>query len=125
MPGVRKWNVVLGVTLHRASRSGPCPTFSDWHAESRLVARMTYSTSSSRPQQVVLGSSRRIAKSAQVTHAGPDRILVVEDEVRVAEFIRDALIDIGYAVTVAAGDADALNKVAEDPPDLRCLIPLA
>ena len=49
------------------------------------------------------------------------RILVVEDEGYVAGFIRDALTEIGYAVTVAAGGADALNKVTDDAPDLVLL----
>jgi two-component system KDP operon response regulator KdpE len=49
------------------------------------------------------------------------RILVVEDEGHVAGFIRDALTEIGYAVTVAAGGADALNKVTDDAPDLVLL----
>ena len=48
-------------------------------------------------------------------------ILVVEDEGHVAGFIRDALTEIGYAVTVAAGGADALNKVSDDAPDLVLL----
>ena len=51
----------------------------------------------------------------------PHRILVIEDEGRVAGFIRDALTEIGYAVTVAAGGADALNKVTDDLPDLVLL----
>ena len=50
----------------------------------------------------------------------PHRILVIEDEGHVARFIRDALTEIGYAVTVAAGGADALNKVT-DAPDLVLL----
>jgi len=49
------------------------------------------------------------------------RILVIEDEGHVAGFIRDALTEIGYAVTVAAGGADALNKVTDDAPDLVLL----
>jgi DNA-binding response OmpR family regulator len=49
------------------------------------------------------------------------RILVVEDEVHVAGFLRDALTEIGYAVAVAAGGADALNKVVEHAPDLVLL----
>ena len=49
------------------------------------------------------------------------RILVIEDEGHVAGFIRDALAEIGYAVTVAAGGADALNKVTDDAPDLVLL----
>jgi len=51
----------------------------------------------------------------------PHRILVVEDEGHVAGFLRDALTEIGYGVTVAAGGADALNKVTDQAPDLVLL----
>ena len=56
-----------------------------------------------------------------MTHSRPNRILVVEDEVRVAGFLRDALTEIGYTVAVATGGADALNKATEDAPDLIML----
>jgi len=51
----------------------------------------------------------------------PHRILVIEDENRVAEFIRDALTEIGYAIALAADGANALNKVTENAPDLVLL----
>ena len=51
----------------------------------------------------------------------PHRILVVEDEGHVAGFLRDALTEIGYGVTVAAGGADALNKVTGEAPALVLL----
>lgn len=51
----------------------------------------------------------------------PNRILVVEDEGRVAGFLRDALTEIGYAVTVAPGGANALSKVTDEAPDLVLL----
>jgi two-component system KDP operon response regulator KdpE len=51
----------------------------------------------------------------------PLRILVVEDDVRVAGFLRDALTEFEYAVAVAASGADALNKVSEGAPDLLLL----
>jgi DNA-binding response OmpR family regulator len=51
----------------------------------------------------------------------PPRILIVEDERRVAEFLRDALAEFGYAVEVAFGGADALNKVNENAADLVLL----
>ena len=119
--GVRKWNMVIGVPLHRTARSNVRPAFADWHTESRLVACMTHSTTTTTPQKVVLGFSRRIAKSAQVTQPRPDRILVVADEVSVAGFLRDALTECGYAVAVAVGGADALNKATEDAPDVVLL----
>jgi two-component system KDP operon response regulator KdpE len=82
---------------------------------------MSYSTTATTPQKGVLGCSGRIADSAQVTHPGQDRILLVEDEIPVAGFLRDALTEIGYAVTVAADGTDALARVAEDAPDLVLL----
>jgi DNA-binding response OmpR family regulator len=51
----------------------------------------------------------------------PPRILVVEDDVRFASFLRDALTEFGYAVEVAASGTDALNKVTEGAPDLVLL----
>jgi two-component system KDP operon response regulator KdpE len=56
-----------------------------------------------------------------MTHPRPHRILVVDDEVLVAGFLRDALTEMGYAVAVAAAGADALNRVTEDVPDLVLL----
>jgi len=61
------------------------------------------------------------SKCAQMTRSRSHRILIVEDERRVSEFIRDALTEIGYAVEVASGGADALNKVHHDAPDLVLL----
>ena len=82
---------------------------------------MSDSTTTISPQKGELGGSGRIADSAQVPHRGQDRILLVEDEIPVAGFLRDALTEIGYAVTVAAGGTDALAKVTEDAPDLVLL----
>jgi two-component system, OmpR family, KDP operon response regulator KdpE len=56
-----------------------------------------------------------------MTRPRQHRILIVEDERRVSEFIRDALTEIGYAVEVASGGADALDKVNHDAPDLVLL----
>jgi len=56
-----------------------------------------------------------------MTPPRPHRILVVEDEVLVAELLRDGLTEFGYVIAVAAGGADALNKVSEDAPDLVLL----
>src|SRR5258708_2619991 len=43
------------------------------------------------------------------------RILVVEDERKVAAFIRQGLVEEGHAVAVAAGGGAALDAIAEDP----------
>ena len=43
------------------------------------------------------------------------RILVVEDERKVAAFIRQGLVEEGHAVEVAADGAAALDAIAEDP----------
>jgi DNA-binding NtrC family response regulator len=49
------------------------------------------------------------------------RVLVVEDEPRVAAVLRDALTDLGYAVTVAVNGAEALGFVPVDRPDVVLL----
>jgi DNA-binding response OmpR family regulator len=85
--------MVGGVSLHRAARSGVRSACADWPRDWRLVAPM----------------------------AAPHQILIVEDEPRVSEFIRDALMGIGYAVEVASGGADALDKVSRHAPDLVLL----
>ena len=43
------------------------------------------------------------------------RILVVEDERKVAAFIRQGLVEEGHAVAVASDGAAALDAIAEDP----------
>jgi CheY-like chemotaxis protein len=45
------------------------------------------------------------------------RILVVDDEPRVAEMLRDLLVDFGYVVKVALGGVEALNLVPVYQPD--------
>jgi DNA-binding response OmpR family regulator len=49
------------------------------------------------------------------------RILVVDDEVDLAEAVARGLRREGYAVDVAAGGAEALDKAAYTPYDLVCL----
>ena len=55
--------------------------------------------------------------------ARPDRhrVLVVEDQVAVAELVHDALTEIGYAVALAATAAEALARLVADEPDLVLL----
>ena len=49
------------------------------------------------------------------------RVLVVDDEPRVAAVLHDALIDLGYAVQVAVNGAEALRLVALYQPDVVLL----
>jgi len=49
------------------------------------------------------------------------RVLVVEDQVAVAEFVHDALTEIGYAVALAATAAEALARLVLDDLDLVLL----
>jgi len=44
------------------------------------------------------------------------RILVVEDERKVAAFVRQGLVEEGHAVEVTADGEAALEAVAEGPP---------
>lgn len=50
--------------------------------------------------------------------AGPDRILVVDDEPRMRESVKALLAAEGYAVTEAADGPTALAHLREDPADL-------
>ncbi|HXE00291.1 MAG TPA: response regulator [Candidatus Acidoferrum sp.] len=49
------------------------------------------------------------------------RVLVVEDEARVAAVLRDALTDLGYAVKIAGNGAEALGLVPVYQPDVVLL----
>jgi two-component system response regulator MprA len=49
------------------------------------------------------------------------RILVVEDDFRIAVFVQRALVQAGYAVQVVADGDDALEAVAATAPDLVIL----
>ena len=49
------------------------------------------------------------------------RVLVVDDEPRVAAVLHDALSDLGYAVQVAVNGAEALRLVALYQPDVVLL----
>jgi len=49
------------------------------------------------------------------------RVLVVEDEPRVAAMLRDVLVELGYIVTVAGGGAEALQLVPVFAPDVVLL----
>ena len=48
-------------------------------------------------------------------------VLVVDDERDILSFVRDALTDEGYEVTVATSGEEALRAVAERRPDLIML----
>ena len=49
------------------------------------------------------------------------RVLIVDDEPRVAEIMRDAVIDLGYAVCVAGNGTEALRLVPRYQPDVVLL----
>ena len=49
------------------------------------------------------------------------RVLVVEDESRVGAMLRDALVELGYIVTVAGQGAEALELVPVFEPDVVLL----
>jgi len=51
----------------------------------------------------------------------PSRILVVDDEVEFADFLRRGLIQEGYDVTVAPSAADGWDVVLAAPPDVVIL----
>ncbi|RPI04773.1 MAG: response regulator [Zetaproteobacteria bacterium] len=50
-------------------------------------------------------------------HVRPIRVLVVDDEQDVREYLRRALLDAGFTVETAVDGLDALDKVRADPPD--------
>ena len=51
----------------------------------------------------------------------PVRILVIDDQLAVADVVRDALSESGYTVTVAASAAEALTQMARERVDLVIL----
>ncbi len=51
----------------------------------------------------------------------PRRVLVVDDEPDIREYLRSALTDAGFVVETAADGLEALEKVRCDPPDLVSL----
>jgi two-component system alkaline phosphatase synthesis response regulator PhoP len=53
--------------------------------------------------------------------SGSKQILVVEDERRIAEIVRDYLEQAGYRVTLADNGVDALGLARTEPPDLIVL----
>jgi two-component system response regulator MprA len=50
-----------------------------------------------------------------------ERILIIEDEARIAQFVERALIYEGYRVTVARDGATGLGAARDTPPDLVIL----
>jgi DNA-binding response OmpR family regulator len=55
------------------------------------------------------------------------RILVVDDELGLADVLAATLSDVGYAVDTAANGVQGLELLAKDPPDLvilDCMMPL-
>jgi CheY-like chemotaxis protein len=56
-----------------------------------------------------------------MAHASEKRILVVDDEPDVRNFLATCIEDAGFNVEVAVDGVDALEKVAKDAPDLMTL----
>lgn len=50
------------------------------------------------------------------TAAGPTRVLVVDDDAAIREFLRDLLDLEGYVVEEAVNGAEAVERVRSDPP---------
>lgn len=56
-----------------------------------------------------------------MAHASEKRILVVDDEPDVRNFLATCIEDAGFQVETAADGAQALEKLQADPPDLMTL----
>lgn len=56
-----------------------------------------------------------------MAHAMDKKVLVVDDEPDVRNFLATCIEDAGFQVTTAIDGADALEKVQADPPDLMTL----
>jgi CheY-like chemotaxis protein len=56
-----------------------------------------------------------------MAHASEKRVLVVDDEPDVRNFLAACIEDAGFQVETAVDGAEALEKVAANPPDLMTL----
>lgn len=56
-----------------------------------------------------------------MARASEKKILVVDDEPDVREFLASCIEDAGFIVTTAVDGRDALEKIEADPPDLMTL----
>jgi len=56
-----------------------------------------------------------------MAHASGKKVLVVDDEPDVRNFLAACIEDAGFQVQTAADGADALEKLRADPPDLMTL----
>ena len=56
-----------------------------------------------------------------MTHVAEKKILVVDDEPDVRNFLATFIADAGFQVETASDGAEALEKVQADPPDLMTL----
>jgi two-component system nitrogen regulation response regulator NtrX len=50
-----------------------------------------------------------------------ERILIVDDEINIANSLKDILSDEGYEVSIVADGKDALERIQADPPDVVLL----
>jgi CheY-like chemotaxis protein len=56
-----------------------------------------------------------------MAHASEKKVLVVDDEPDVRNFLAACIEDVGFKVEKAVDGADALEKLQADPPDLMTL----
>ena len=59
--------------------------------------------------------------SSRETEAVPRRVLVVDDEPKIVDVVRDYLTDAGFSVATAADGPTALSRARAQPPDLVVL----
>lgn len=64
---------------------------------------------------------RDIASTAFESAEGPMKLLIIEDEVRAAEYLKQGLSENGYAVEVAHNGTDGLHAAANGDHDLVIL----
>jgi len=66
-------------------------------------------------------ATRRGASDARAPHAPAKRVLVVDDEPDIQDFVSMVLRGAAYAVDTASDGREALQKIESDPPDLVIL----
>lgn len=67
------------------------------------------------------GSSDDHLPMSETRPRKPRRVLVVEDDAAIRQFIAEALADVGYEVVEAVDGSHALARLDVDPPDVVVL----
>lgn len=57
----------------------------------------------------------------QADRGGPERILVVDDRIEVAELAREMLEELGYSVELRTDPQEALKLLDSQPPGFCCI----